>query len=88
MVNQDFKERCVDGEIKLYQWILNGMMWADALTKEIERHQDMRELLMEGDYSLSNDGINKVQYVDSEIRMTNIQNRDRKKQQESREDVC
>ena len=54
----------------------------DALTKEMEMHQDMRELLREGNFKLVNEGMNKVQCMDGDIRMTKIQNRDRKDQPE------
>ena len=50
MVIQDLKEKLVDGEILSYQWILTGWMWVDALTKEIEMHVNMRELLMYGKF--------------------------------------
>ena len=59
MVIQDLKE------INSYQWIPTGLMWADTLTKEMKMHQDMREYLVEGNFSLTNDGINQVQCVDS-----------------------
>ena len=51
-------------------------------------YQDIRELLVEGNFSLTNDIIDKVQCVDGKIRMTNKRNRDRKDQQENREEVC
>ena len=47
-------------------------MWLDALTKEMEMHDDMRSLLTEGKFELQDDGINMVQYLDGEIRMSNI----------------
>ena len=53
-------------------------MWADALMKEMDMHKDMNEVLMEGNFEFKNRGINKVQRMDGEIKMTNIRNRDKK----------
>ena len=44
------KERLAEGEISLYQLIPAVSMWADAFTKEMEIHFDMRELLMESNF--------------------------------------
>ena len=74
MVVQDMKDRLTDGEISSYQKIPTGLMWADTLTKEIRMHLDMREHLEEGNFRLDNEGINKVQCIDGEIRMLNIKN--------------
>ena len=38
MFIQDLKERLLEGEFTLCQWILTGSMWAYALTKKIEMH--------------------------------------------------
>ena len=88
MVIQDLKERLFDGEIKLHHCIPTGLIWADVLTNEMEMHQDMRELLQEGNFKLVNEGISKVQCIDGEIRMMNIGNRDKKDQPEGIEKVC
>ena len=53
-------------------------MLVDALTKEMDMHKDMKEVLMEGNIELENEGINKVLCIDEEIRMTKIRNRDMK----------
>ena len=52
-------------------------MWADALTKEMEMHRDMRALLTEGDFALGDDGLNKVQYKNGKMKMFNIRNRNK-----------
>ena len=52
-------------------------MRADALKEKIEMHEDMKEVLMECNLELKDKGINKVQCIDGEIRMTNIRNRDK-----------
>ena len=65
-------------EIALYQWIPTYSIWADALTKEIYMHKELKEVLMEGNFKSKNEGINKVQCIDSEIWMTNIRNRENK----------
>lgn len=52
-------------------------MWADALTKEMVIQKDIKELLTEGNFGLQDEGINKVQCVDGEIK-TNDRNRDKK----------
>ena len=75
MVIQDLKEQLMDGEVASYQWIPMDMMWAEALTKEMVMHEDMRELLSEGNLELLDEGINKVQCVNGEINITNIWNR-------------
>ena len=64
MVIQNFKERLMDGEIELYPWVPTGSMWANVLTKEMEMHKDMQELLAEGNFSLENDVVNKAQCID------------------------
>ena len=53
-------------------------MWADALTKEIDMLKELKEVLMEGNFKLKNEGINKVQCIYVEIRMTNIRKREKK----------
>ena len=47
MVIQDLKERLLEGEVTLYEQTPTGTMWANALTKEMEMHNDMNALLME-----------------------------------------
>ena len=77
MFVQDLKERLLDADIESYQWVLTGLMWADVLTKEMEMYKDMQEHLVEGNFSLKNEDVNKVQCIDREIRMMNVQNRER-----------
>ena len=63
-------------------------MWADALTKEMVMHKDMKELLTEGNFELQDEGINKVQCVlNGEIRMTNIKNRDKNSVENSMDEM-
>ena len=50
MVIQDLKERMMDREISSYQWIPTCSMWADALAKEMDTHEDIKEVLMEGNF--------------------------------------
>ena len=69
----------LDREIASYQWIPTGSICTEVLTKEIEMQKHMKELLVDGNFELRNDGINKVQCIDNEIRMKNIQNRDKSK---------
>ena len=40
-------------------------------------HRDMRTLLMEGELTLKDEGMNKVKCVDGEIKMHNIRNRNK-----------
>ena len=42
----------MDKEIALYQWISTCLMWADALTKEMDMHDELKEVLMEGNLRL------------------------------------
>ena len=42
-------------------------------------HEELKEVLMEGNLKLRNEGINKIQRIDSEIRMLNTRNREKKK---------
>ena len=49
-------------------------MWADALTKEMEMHEGMHELLTWGNLWIENEGINRVKCLEGEIRMENIRN--------------
>ena len=79
-VIQDLKEILVDGDISSYQWILTGLMWVDALTKEIEMHRNMKKLLKYRNFESKNKGIDKVQFINGEIWMSNITIRDRKDQ--------
>ena len=60
----------------------------NTLTKEMEIHSDLRQLLVKCNFSLDNNGINKVEYIDGEIRMANIHNRDKEDQIEDIEEVC
>ena len=53
-------------------------MWADALIKEIDMLKELKEVLMEGNFELKNEGISKVQYIDGKIKITNIRNRKKK----------
>ena len=61
MTIQDLKEKLMDREVTSYQWIPTCLMWADALTKEMEVHGELQEVMMEGNVKLANDGINLVQ---------------------------
>lgn len=79
MVIQDLKERLIDEEIALYQWIPMDLMWVAALTKDMEMHDNMRSLLMKGKFELRDDGINKVKFLDGKIRMINIRHREKSK---------
>ena len=79
MVIQDLKERLLEGEFTLCQWILTGSMWAYALTKKIEMRNEMQELLAQGSLWMRNKGINRVWCVDGEIRVQNIQNCNRER---------
>ena len=45
-VIQDLKERLMDREISSYQWILTSLVWADALMKEMEMHEDIEEVFI------------------------------------------
>ncbi len=48
MTVQEMKEKLRDGEIKSYQWVSTKQMWADGLTKEMEKADGLRELLKTG----------------------------------------
>ena len=74
MVIQDLKERLQEGEFTSYQCILIGSMWVYTLTKKIEMHNEMQELLAQGSLWMMNKGINRVWCVDGEIKVQNIQN--------------
>ena len=60
-------------------------MWADALTKEMEMNGDIETLLNEGDFKFKNEGINKVQCIDGEIKMVNIWNRKKEEEEEEKD---
>ena len=62
MLVQDLKE------ISSYQGIPMGSMWADALTKEKEMHQDLKNLLHNGELLLEDTGINKIISQDGKLR--------------------
>ena len=47
-------------------------MWADALTKEMEVHDHMREHFEKESLKVRNEGINKVKCINEEIKMINI----------------
>ena len=68
----------MDKEFSSYQYIPTCSIWEGALTKDKDLHKDMNEVLMEGNFELKNDRINKVQCINGEIRMTNIRNREKK----------
>ena len=72
----------MEGEVTLYSWILTGLMWADALTKEMEMQKYMKKLLAQGSSQRKNDGINKVHCVGGQKKMANIQNHSKEKVQE------
>ena len=75
MVIQDLKERLQEGEFTSYQCILIGSMWVYTLTKKIEMHNEMQELLAQGSLWMINKGINRVWCIDGEmIKVQNIQN--------------
>ena len=42
MTVQEMKEKLMEGEIKLYQWLSTKDMWADGLTKEMEMAEGLR----------------------------------------------
>ena len=56
-------------------------MWADMITKEMDMHKGMEELLTWGNLLMKNEGINRVKCLDGEIRMENIRNPTREKKQ-------
>ena len=72
MVIKDLMERLINGDIASYQRILTFSNWVDSLTKEMDMHKNMIELLVEGNFELMDEGIKKVQCIDSEIKITNI----------------
>ena len=64
LVIQDIKEKLMDKGITSYQGIPTCSMWVDTLTKEIDIHEELQEVLIEGNLKLKNKGINKVQCID------------------------
>ena len=36
MTVQEMKERLIEGDVRLYQWIPTKEMWSDGMTKEME----------------------------------------------------
>ena len=48
MTVQEMKEKLVEGEIKLYQWLSTKEMQADGLKKEMEMEEGLRKLLKAG----------------------------------------
>merc|ERR1712240_635829 len=75
MTVQEMKEKLIEGEILLYQWLSTKEMWADGLTKEMEMAEGLRNLLKEGKCKIAGQEINKVISLNEEIRMLNIRNR-------------
>ena len=84
MTVQEIKEKLLEGEIQLYQWLSTKEMWADGLTKEMEMVEGLRQLLKEGKCEMVKEDINKVICENEEIKMLNIRNR--KKKAEAREE--
>merc|ERR1712240_757228 len=80
MTVQEMKEKLMEGEIVLYQWLSTKEMWADGLTKEMEMAEGLRNLLKEGRCKIVSQEINKVLCQNREIRMMNIRNRKKKEE--------
>merc|ERR1712240_581533 len=80
MTVQEMKEKLMEGEIVLYQWLSTKEMWADGLTKEMEMAEGLRNLLKEGRCKITSQEINKVVCQNREIRMMNIRNRKKKEE--------
>ena len=83
MMVQELKERLMEGDVRLYQWIPTKEMWSDGLTKEMEMAEGLRKLLKTGVCEIQKGEVNKVVYEKEEIRMLNIRNR--KKVEEEKE---
>ena len=75
MIVQELKERLMEGDVRLYQWIPTKEMWSDGLTKEMEMAEGLRKMLKTGVCKLRKEEVNKVIYDKEEIRMVNIRNR-------------
>ena len=52
MTVQGLKERLMEGDVKLYQWISTKEMWSDGLTKEMEMAEGVRRLMKTGNCEL------------------------------------
>ena len=85
MTVQEMKEKLLEGEIKSYQWLSTKEMWADAMTKEMEMPEGLRQLLKEGKCRMVKDEVNKVICENEEIKMLSIRNRKKKADKEERE---
>ena len=72
MTIRDMKDCLLDGEVESYQWISTNDIWADGLTKENELLVSFEEVLLDRKLVMRNNGINKVQSQDGEIRMASI----------------
>ena len=80
MTVQEMKEKLMEGEIKLYQWLSTKEMWADGLTKEMEMAEGLRNLLKAGKCMITKQEVNKVVCQNEEIKMLNIRNRKKKEE--------
>ena len=83
MVIQDLKEKLMDKEVTMYQRIPTFSRWVDALINKIDMYKELKDVLIEGNFKLKNQRIDKVQHIDGEIRETNIRNREKKELPES-----
>ena len=81
MTVQEMKEKLMEGEIRLYQWLSTKEMWADGLTKEMEMAEGLRNLLKAGKCMITKQEVNKVVCQNEEIRMLNIRNRKKKEEE-------
>ena len=83
MTVQELKEKLMQGEVSLYQWISTTDMWSDGLTKEVDMADGLERMLKTGKCMLEDKEVNKVIYKDQEIRMLNIRNKVSKAEVES-----
>ena len=71
----DLKERLVDGDIYSYSWLPTKSMWADMMTKEMELPSALENVFLKNDLDLPQPLMNEVKVIGTEIRMSNIKNR-------------
>ena len=58
MTVQEMKERLIEGDVRLYQWIPTKEMWSDGMTKEMEMAEGLRKLLKTGSCEMKKEEIN------------------------------
>ena len=71
----DLKERLMDRDVYSYSWLPTNNMWPDMMTNKMKLPSSLEDVILKNVMDFPNPLVNEVRAVGTEIRMTNIRNR-------------